>query len=172
MRGKAKVIVINTSFRLAPWADVLYACDATWWRHYFSEAATKFVGGEMWTIAAQARDQFKIHWLYGASQAGVSDDNRHIHSGLNSGFQAIAIAHRWGAKKILLLGYDFQRTGGKGHWHTDHPRTLGNGGRFPEWVREMKSLADALKERGVEVINCTRKTALQCYQRSTIQEQL
>ena len=32
VRGKARVIVINTTVLLAPWADVLYACDARWWQ--------------------------------------------------------------------------------------------------------------------------------------------
>ena len=32
LRDKAKVIVINESYQLCPWADVLYGCDAQWWR--------------------------------------------------------------------------------------------------------------------------------------------
>jgi hypothetical protein len=31
-RGRAHVIAINDAFRLAPWADVLYACDWQWWK--------------------------------------------------------------------------------------------------------------------------------------------
>jgi hypothetical protein len=30
-KGRAKVIAINNSWRLAPWADALYGCDYTWW---------------------------------------------------------------------------------------------------------------------------------------------
>ena len=33
-RGKATVIAINDSWRLAPWADALIASDAAWWQHY------------------------------------------------------------------------------------------------------------------------------------------
>ena len=28
------VIVTNTTFRLCPWADMLYAFDRPWWNHY------------------------------------------------------------------------------------------------------------------------------------------
>src|SRR4051812_2852413 len=31
-QARARVIAINDAYRLAPWADVLYACDAKWWR--------------------------------------------------------------------------------------------------------------------------------------------
>ena len=30
-RGRAKVIAINNAYQLAPWSDVLYACDGAWW---------------------------------------------------------------------------------------------------------------------------------------------
>ena len=33
-RSKAKIIVINESWRLCPWADLLYACDGEWWKYH------------------------------------------------------------------------------------------------------------------------------------------
>jgi hypothetical protein len=30
VRGRARVIAVNDGYRLAPWADVLYACDRRW----------------------------------------------------------------------------------------------------------------------------------------------
>jgi hypothetical protein len=174
VRGKARAIAINTSFRLAPWADVLYACDDSWWLHYFAEVATHFKGSQMWTIAARARDQFKLNWIYGRSQAGgLSRDDTYINAGLNSGHQAVALAYYFGAKKIILLGYDMQRHGGRTHWHPDHPRgKMGNGGRFAEWRKQLDELHSDLTAEGVEVINCSRKTALVSYPRASIQEAL
>ena len=34
VQGKARVIAVNDAWRLAPWADILYACDGRWWRHH------------------------------------------------------------------------------------------------------------------------------------------
>lgn len=174
MRGKARSIVVNTSFRLAPWADVLYACDDAWWLNYFSEVATTFKGSEMWTIAQRARDQFKLNWIYGITARGdLSQKRDQIHAGLNSGHQAMALAYHFGVSKILLLGYDMSRHHGKTHWHADHPRgKMGNGGRFHEWAKHQVLLAKDLKDQGVEVINCSRSTVLTCYPRATIQEAL
>jgi hypothetical protein len=159
---------------MAPWADVLYACDDSWWLHYFSEVATVFKGSQMWTVANRARDQFKLNWIYGKSlQGGLSMDPDCIHAGLNSGHQAVALAHFFGVKKILLLGYDMQRHGGRTHWHADHPRgKMGNGGRFAEWRKQLDDLRGDFDRAGIEVINCSRKTGLVGYPRATIQEAL
>jgi hypothetical protein len=172
VRGKAKVIVVNTSFRLAPWADVLHACDAGWWTHYFAEAVGVMGTAERWTCAARARDQFHLNYIVGSRVKGLSKKPDQIHTGGNSGYQAIGLAHLWGAKRILLLGYDMMRSGGRTHWHADHPSRLGNGGRFHEWCKEMNALASDAKQIGLEIINCSRKTALTCFPRSTIQEAL
>jgi hypothetical protein len=153
---------------------VLYACDDSWWLHYFAEVATVFKGAEMWTIAARSRDQFKLNWLHGRSDAGgLSNSKEYINAGLNSGHQALALADYFGATRILLLGYDMQRSGGRTHWHPDHPRNkMGNGGRFHEWQKQMVQVAGDFKKKGTAVINCSRKTALACYPRATIQEAL
>src|SRR5690349_852168 len=37
-------IVVNASFRLAPWATVLYAADREWWRHPAYGDAVAFAG--------------------------------------------------------------------------------------------------------------------------------
>ena len=44
--GKARVIAINDAYRMAPWADMLYACDLKWWRWH--DGAPYFLG-EKWT---------------------------------------------------------------------------------------------------------------------------
>jgi hypothetical protein len=132
-----------------------------------------FRGSELWTVSQTAAKRFKLHYLRGdPHRRGLSTDASMINTGRNSGFQSLGLAHYFGASRVILLGYDFQRTGGRAHWHADHPRSLGNGGRFPAWVDEMKQLAHDLKDAGVEVINCSRTTALKCFPRSTIQEVL
>ena len=35
------VIVINTSYWLAPWADILYACDGHWWDWHYENTDWK-----------------------------------------------------------------------------------------------------------------------------------
>jgi len=150
---------------------VLYACDDSWWGTYFPEVARAF-HGEKWTINQNARDRFDLYWILGLDNAGLSRDPGIIHQGQNSGYQAVGLAYLFGAARILLLGFDFGRSFGKSHWHGDHPRGLGNGGSFAAWCAAMNLLAKDLAAAGVEVINCSRMTALTCFPRMSIEEAL
>lgn len=148
---------------------MLYACDWRWWNLYISAVRSGF-RGELWTCSEQARDQFGAYWIRGTPGDGIAAEPESILHGMNSGHQAINLACVFGATRILLLGYDCQHTGGKSHWHGDHPRTLGNARCVGQWARGFKKQALDARARGVEIINCSRTTALKCFARSTIQE--
>lgn len=90
----------------------------------------------------------------------------------NSGAAAVSLAASRGAKRIVLLGYDCQKTDGKAHWHGDHPKGLGNAGSIDKWAKSFGDLAEALKKRGVEAVNASRATALECFPRLTLEEAL
>lgn len=153
----------------APFADVLYACDWRWWHEYFDKVRVNF-RGEMWSCSEQARDQFGLYWIRGAPGDGLHSDVDTILHGMNSGHQAINLAHVFGAARILLLGYDCQHTGGKSHWHGNHPKTLGNARCVAHWAKGFARQAQDAKLRGVEIINCSRATALRCFTRGVITE--
>jgi hypothetical protein len=81
----------------------------------------------------------------------------------NSGAGAIALAIAKGARRVLLLGYDMQYTGGLRHWHGDHPAKLGNAGKIAEWPAFFERLRRDHPD--IEIINCSRETALTCFPR-------
>jgi hypothetical protein len=68
-----------------------------------------------------------------------------------------------------LLGLDCQYTGGKRHWHGDHPPGLGNAKSLKKWPTGFKRLASHCKGQGVEVINASRETALDCFERQPLE---
>jgi hypothetical protein len=88
----------------------------------------------------------------------------------NSGAACITLAAQAGAKRIILLGYDCQKTEGKSHWHGDHPRKLDNAKYINRWPAKFAEQAKTLTD--VEVINCTRQTALTCYPRMHLETAL
>lgn len=123
--------------------------DGVWWRHYGEEAAQTFKG-ERW------------------APVRVPGVHREVFDpGQNSGAGAIALAARWGATRIILLGYDCQLTGGRTHWHGDHPEGLGNAGVVNQWPSQFAALAARLK--GVEIVNCSRETALRRFPREPLE---
>lgn len=149
----------------------MYAADQTFWRVYIEDIKRVF-SGELWTVSEVARDQYGLYWLACMKGEGLSREPNTINSGGNSGFQAISLAALFGAAKIVLLGYDMQRTSGKSHWHGDHRGGLPNGRGFASWAARMAPLAKDLHSRGIEVYNCTRTTALQCFPTARLEDVL
>ncbi len=165
VRGKAKVIAINTSYQLAPWADALYACDARWWRWH---KGAKDFNGLKFSLERRA-GLYGVQILKAGKPEGLSDDPCFLNTGKNSGYQAMNLAYLLGASKIVLLGYDMQRgPRGEMHWHKEHPIRTPN--LYVEFRRRFETLVKPLAERGVEVVNCSRNTALECFPKHTLQE--
>lgn len=147
-------IAINTTFRLAPWADMLYAADEDWWK--LNPGAREFAG-----LKVTCMDVRGVLVLRNAGRVGYSDDVDCVHSLGNSGAQAIQIAAKAGAKRILLCGFDMHG----GHWHGKHPQGLRNAEpeALANWCLMMEPLAKEMTARGIEVINCTPGSALTCF---------
>lgn len=166
-RGKARVLVVNDNYRLAPWADWIYACDGIWWDYHVDAVHASFAG-ECWTRDARAAGQYGLRWIESAPSAGLSRDPKLIHEGCNSGYQAINLAYHFGARRIVLLGYDMGGT----HWFGDHPQQIRRRSDYAACLAAFPALADDLADAGVKVVNCTRKTALDAFPRATIDEVL
>ena len=175
VRGKARVIAVNNQGidtdcdgvrvpAMAPWADVLYAADAKWWRHY-ADRALRFAGRKV-TI----RDTLpwaEVYSLKQSSEHAIFDPRpTHLVSGGNSGYQAMHLAVHLGVSRIVLLGYDMKNgRGNRRHWFGNHPGRLDSRGNFSGWLRAFDKLAGVLKSMNVEVVNCTPDTALRAFRR-------
>lgn len=162
-KGRAFTIAINDNYRIAPWADVLYACDGLWWDHHFKKLAP--FKGELWTQDKPAADRYGLHWIQGKHGEGLSADPNVIHWGANSGYQAINLAYNWGAKRIVLLGFDCRRDKGRTHWFGDHPKPLTSDSPYGLWLTNFRKLAADLKAKGVEVFNCSPNSAIDAFQK-------
>lgn len=150
-------IVTNTTFRLCPWADVLFAFDGKWWDHYLEEVRRTFKGALM---------SHAIAVKPGVESVRGKPWFQHFH---NSGASAISLAITGGASRVILLGYDCQRTGGKTHWHGDHPKALSNARSIANWPTQFKNVARYAASKSVPVLNASRATALTCFPRVTLE---
>lgn len=160
VRGRGKVIAINNQVFAAPWADMLYSCDASWWKHY----DVQFDGER---VSSDVHAKPYVHSVI-PREAGDGMGVHGVRTGINSGYQAIQIAVWRGAKTIVLLGFDMQHgPNGEHHNHPDHPKHMGNFNRgVPETcAKKFPALAKDVAALGVRVVNCTRVTALKCFER-------
>ena len=168
--GRARVIAVNDAYRLAPWADVLYAADAKWWKQH--QGVPTFQGRK-YSLQPEAAAWPKVEILRNTGECGLELHPTGLRAGRNSGYQAINLAVLFGARRILLLGYDMQRRRGQpSHWFGDHPPAIRADSPYHAFLNRFESLPAALATVGVTVINCSRDTALTLFPRATIQEAL
>jgi len=103
------------------------------------------------------------------SAPGLSTTQGEVHSGGNSGYQAINLAYLLGATRIILIGFDMRWTGGKAHWFGNHPEGLTN----QEPDRYIKAFRTIKPDKyGLEIINCSRATALDAFPRRNLEDVL
>lgn len=107
-----------------------------------------------------------ITYLTSENRCGLSVLPGVIHQGQNSGYQAINLALLLGAKTVALLGYDMQGRGQ--HWFGQHPATLSQQTDYSGLIQIFERMKPELY--GLEVINCSRSTALSCFPRMSLEE--
>ncbi|MDH5244817.1 MAG: hypothetical protein OEW98_00075 [Betaproteobacteria bacterium] len=162
-RGKARVIVVNDAYRLAPWADALYACDVKWWRWH--EGVPSFTGPK-WSLdhsawVGQAQKYPDVQRLRNTGPSGLEHDPTGLKNGRNSGYQAVNLAVHYGAARIILLGYDMQPSGGQAHFFGEHPNKQQS--PYDQFRRQFLTLVKPLQKKHIAVINCTRRTVLTAF---------
>jgi hypothetical protein len=148
-------VVTNLTFRLCPWADVLYGFDAVWWKQYRQEVAN---------FAGEKVSASRLSEKYGAQTVVIGYRN--------SGCAAAGLAMARGASRVVLLGYDAMFDGAKRHWHEDYPRTMDNAGAMGDWPRQFELLARSAKRRSVQIVNASRRTRLKCFPLMKLEEAL
>lgn len=157
-----RTIVVNNAYQLAPWADVLYFCDARWIDVH--PCALKFAG-----LKVSLEDD-RVLRLENGGESGIDERPTHLRTGRNSGYQALNLAVLFGAKRILLFGFDMKAKG-KTHFFGRHPPSLERQHPYQVWIRHFNQAAPVLKSMGVEVWTCT-DSALTCFERKDYRDAL
>lgn len=157
------VIAVNDAVRLAPDAAILYACDGKWWGWH--DGMPRFTGLKF-ALKDDAK-KWTSHGVQVLKQTGLEGlelKPNGLRRGHNSGYQAINVAVHTGAARIILLGYDMRG----GHFFGNHPD--GTKPTFHLCLPLFATLVKPLEAAGVEVINCTRKTAITCFRRAPLEQ--
>lgn len=194
VKGKATVIAINDAIRLAPWADVLYSSDKGWWlsnirkvrdlpmlrvgvHASMSRPTARPVDGRHCKSCRLRLPASGRCWCEGivtmnnAGIEGLTTDPEAICNGHNSGSAALNVAVHLGAKRIVLLGYDMGADDkGRRHFFDTGPTVITS--PFDKFRKLTATMVEPLKALGVEVINCSRKTRLECFPCQPLREVL
>lgn len=175
-KGLAKAIVIKQSWHLAPWADVLYGIDKGWWIAH--HGAPKFPGLKVSPSPTACR-VYRLRQvtlrpfadILTRGEVGVIGCGLRTGGGF-SGFQAINLAVQFGAKRIILVGFDMNLAAGA-HWNSDE-RGVGRAdkNRTESWRKSLDAAAPQLEELGVEVVNTSAKSSLKSFKIMSLEEAL
>lgn len=168
--GRCHAITVNNAAQRAPWADAHYAGDYMWFKHYLP-TIKPLCRGEWWTQDQASADRWKLHRALGANKPGLGTERVHLNG--NSGAQAVNLAALWGARRIVLLGFDMKPAAdGRLHYFGAHPRPLVQVCLFEEWLHKWQFIAVDATARGIEIVNATPGSALTCVPAVELEEAL
>jgi hypothetical protein len=161
-----RVIAVNDTFRLCPWADVLYACDKGWWDHHTD--ALQFAGlkvsGWLPDRGPAPIEHPAVRVVLLSDEPGYSNRPDVIRHGANSGHQALQLAAHFGASTVILLGLDMRfASDGRSHFFGDHPDKLRAPMALDRFLALFEAAAPDYAQHGVRVINATPESALTCF---------
>jgi hypothetical protein len=175
LQGKVRVIAVKENVDLCPWADVVYGCDAAWWNK--RNGLPEFNGlkvsfrGDRFNLPARFPDLHHVE-IRSKSDELVLDDPGVLGSGGNSGFQALNLALQFGARRILLVGFDLHdRSGahwyGRNNWPRANNPTEEN---FRRWRSAFYLAVPKLQGIGAEVLNASLISEMKCFGKTTVEQ--
>lgn len=152
---------MKEAYRLLPWAEVLYSCDAA---HWIRNDGFPDFAGERWSSHSAKKDdksniaeKYNLHLVEGRHGKGFSLDPNHINYGGNSGFQAVNLAILFGARKIVLVGFDMRAVEGKRYFFGNDPRGRGPGYNT---FKSRFDVAAKMLPSDISIVNATPNSAL------------
>jgi hypothetical protein len=172
-RERCHTIAVNNTCGRAWWSDCAYFGDYLALREYVPKLRAP-VGpftGEWWTQDKAGAERWGLQLVASGNRPGLGTERVHLNG--NSGAQAINLATLFGARKVLLLGFDMKPgPGGQKHWFGSHPVPLTQDLLFDEWIHKFKSIADDARCMGVEIVNCSPGSALPWFRMGDIEKEL
>lgn len=161
----------NNVFQIVPDLELTYACNLEWWQIYWG--AIQKHPCEKWTTNETAARVYGVNYIRERGGEGLCQEPNVIHHGHGSGFSLLSMAHKAGARRVILLGYDM-------HYAADydgHSQRIGStprhselllpGGEYPaalqHWPKvavkngrhfELIRLYETVREQGlIEIVN-------------------
>lgn len=144
-------IVVNTTYRLAPDADLIYSSDGPWWKAHPDALECTGIKVSIEDLPGHRQDiDRRVLILRNSGRRGFDPNPDALRTHNNSGACAVQIAAHAKAARILLVGMDMDGD----HWHGPHPDPLTNPTphSMAEWRSDFRELTAILAGRGIDVV--------------------
>lgn len=166
LRG-CRVVVVNSTCLLAPWADVLYFTDSGWYAAH-KDVVTNWAGLVV-TQSRSAKRELpdKVKRVVGCNDPYKPPQfpppcARTVQQGRSSGHTAISVTIAMGPPRMIaLVGYDMRIVDGREHHHDEYRGIARNLEIYAsEFVPAFNGWARAARDAGVTIVNCTPGSAI------------
>lgn len=152
LKGR-RIILVNSAYETLPDADFLFFADHRWWGWH--ERAMKAFKGRIVTTSKVVTSDRVLTLQKLKPPPALAGKPTHLAMQRTSLQGAINLAVHLGAARIVLLGADMQAApNGRTHHHRPHPKPQ-KPGCWDKQMAQLRELAPALAERGIEVVNCS-----------------
>lgn len=168
------IIAVNNAYEIVSQADVLYACDRKWWENYWYSGALGGAGAQDFKglkVSLEETPFSDVLRIGNGGSYGFDDRKDYVRTGKNSGVQAAHIAVHAGARRVVLLGCDCRVPDGQSsHFFGEHYWRVGRSpSPYGEFLEGWRSFAAALPQ-GVEILNCTPDSAIDCFEKARLDD--
>ena len=170
LEGRIRTLAIKENHEICPWSEMIYGCDQAFWRNCMGLPNYKGLK----VAYKSAFSTIKSIDIDKKADRILTEQPGLVGSGGNSGFQALNLAIQFGAKRILLLGFDMSDQHGV-HWFG---RSQGDGRsqpaewNFKRWRAAFSVAACQMHTLGVEVLNSSPLTSLTCFPKVSVEDAL
>jgi hypothetical protein len=154
-----KVVAVNNAVYSYSASSAVISVDCTWIERNTSLLPLSF-NGEIVLGVPEGDDTLckdyqkfpEITWINWKQKPGLSLNPFVLHSPCTSGYAAVNYAVLKGAKRIILLGYDYCRAGE--HWFKPYEWESGaDEDIYALWAKQYNSMVPVLEQLGVIVWN-------------------
>lgn len=104
--------------------------------------------------------------------AGLSLDPAVLRRESSSGYAALNLAVLKRAQRIVLLGYDYGYIDGRHHYHGDYTWRAVPDDHWKSLAQRFCAAAVDCTQRGIEVINASLRSRIECFTKMTIDDAL
>ena len=172
-------IVVNASFRLAPWSPIWFFIDSSIYERYREEV--KAWPQEVVTMSRTAKRELnkRVKRVKGigdpTSAAEIifpSPGSPTIRQGRNSGQTAIGLGIAMGGTRCGLLGFDCRVVDGREHHHNEYDNYRDLDVYTRDFLPAYAGWNTAALAAGVEIFNCTPGSAITEFQFANVDDLL
>lgn len=149
-----------------PW-PVCFFNDGPWWDQYGDEV--RAFPGLKCTIYPNRQLPGVAHLKRGHHRM-VDERRDWIGYGNDAGVNAILLAQKFGARRVVLLAYDQRTVDGRHNWHMRHVRKMPPHVYSQMYHDAYRDVAPRLAGLGCDVVNCTLGTALEAFRAGDIRD--